>query len=79
MSDFEKVIDALKDVDMDDVKVVVNVAGGIMVAGKEIYEILQKDGGLTQVDLVQIVNDKDVSIAINRARLVQSIKDRKGS
>lgn len=77
MSSFDDIFKSIQDIDWDNVKVVVNIAGGIIVAGKEIIEILQSTGEMNQIEFLQIIEPKDASIAINRARLVKSIQDRK--
>ncbi len=76
MSGFEAVLKSLKDIDWENVKIVVNIAGGIIVAGKEIIEILSATDQMDQITYLEIIKPKDASIAVNRARLIQSIADR---
>lgn len=80
MSDFVDVVKSvIKDVDWDEVKVVVNLASGIIVGGKEILEMLQETGGMDQIQYLEFVKPIDAAIAVKRAQIVQSIKERKAA
>ena len=69
------IIEFLKGVDWEKYEVVINIAGGIIRAGQEVIDLLQKSG-MNQIEFLQVVEKPNAKIAIERARLIKSIADR---
>lgn len=71
----EKIIAFLKSVDFEKFDIILNIGGTVLILGKEIIEILEKQGTMTNIEYIKIADKANMQAEIERARLVKLIEE----
>lgn len=71
----EKIIEFLKSVDFEKFDIILNIGGTVLILGKEIIDILEKQGTMTNVEFIKIANKSNMQAEIERARLIKLIEE----
>jgi len=59
MGKFEEIIE---DINIDDIKIGINLASGLIAAGIEILKLLEKDNNLSNIDLLAIIEKQNTAL-----------------